>query len=296
MFRSMTGFGSALIKTKSGLLEIEIGSVNRKHFECLLFLPREWLSLEIAAKKEIGKHIFRGQVIVRSTFYPSVEALENGLPEISLLKSLKSGWEKRAEALGYGKESVDLSFLASQLKLVSKNTETIGMKNGRTDSGIEKENFFKVLNQALKKMLLMKEKEGMLLQKDIFGRLSKVQKMLVQIEKKAQNSTDKYAEKLKERLAKLKFEDERVFKEIALFAEKVDITEELVRLESHLKQFAALKNEKEAIGRKMDFLLQEMGREVNTIASKASDVTISSAVVNIKGELEKIREQVQNIE
>ena len=296
MFRSMTGFGSALIKTKSGRLEIEIGSVNRKHFECLLFLPREWLSLEILAKKEIGKHIFRGQVIVRSTFYPSAEALETRLPDVSLLKSLKAGWEKRAVALGFEKKSVNLSFLASQLKLVSKNSETAEMKNGRIGSGIDKENFFKALNQALKKMLLMKEKEGVLLQKDIFGRLLKVQKMLVQIEKTAQNSTDKYAKKLKERLSKLKFEDERVFKEIALFAEKVDITEELVRLESHLKQFAALKKEKEAIGRKMDFLLQEMGREVNTIASKAADTTISSAVVNIKGELEKIREQVQNIE
>ena len=143
MFRSMTGFGSALIKTKSGRLEIEIGSVNRKHFECLLFLPREWLSLEILAKKEIGKHIFRGQVIVRSTFYPSAEALETRLPEITLLKSLKAGWEKRAKALGLEKKSVNLSFLASQLKLVSKNTETAEMKNGRIGSGIDKENFFK---------------------------------------------------------------------------------------------------------------------------------------------------------
>ena len=292
MFRSMTGFGNSSVKTKSGRLEIEIGSVNRKHFECLLFLPKEWLSLEIAAKKAIGKQVFRGQIIVRANFYPSVEALETRLPEISLLKSLKTGWEKRAKALGLEKKSVNLPFLASQLKLFSKNVETAEMKNG----GIDKESFLKAVNQAVKKLLLMKEREGALLQKDVFARLLKVQKMILQIEKKAENSTDKYAKKLKERLCKLNFEDERVFKEIALFAEKVDITEELVRLESHLKQFATLKKEKAAIGRKMDFLLQEMGREVNTVASKASDSTISSAIVDIKGELEKIREQVQNIE
>lgn len=289
MFRSMTGFGSSSIKTKAGLLEIEIGSVNRKHFECMLFLPREWLSLEIEAKKAIGKKVSRGQVTLRANFYPSAEGLKEKLPQVELLKKLKEAWEEKALALGLSKKEIDLDFLASQLRVFPKYAQK--------EESIDQTVFFKALSQALKKLQAMKEKEGQLLEKDILARLLLVKKILVQIEKKAENSAEKYAEKLKKRLLKLDLkEDERLLKEIALFAEKVDITEELVRLESHLKQFGALNQAKEPVGRKMDFLLQEMGREINTIASKASDSVISAAAVNIKSELEKIREQVQNIE
>ncbi|MFA5249974.1 MAG: YicC/YloC family endoribonuclease [Parachlamydiales bacterium] len=286
----MTGFGRASLKTKAGLLEIEIGSVNRKHFECQLFLPREWLALEIEAKKEISQWLFRGHVTLRAVFSPSEGGLSENLPAVVFLKNLKKEWEKRAEALGFDKKTVDLAFLASQTRAFSKASDLIIKKK-------LKEAFFQVLKKALASLMQMKEKEGRLLQKDIWQRLALVRRELLEIEAKAENSTEKYAEKLKAKLAQLGLEnEERLLKEIALFAERVDITEELVRLESHLRQFEGLEKIKEPVGRKMDFLLQEMGREVNTIASKAMDVQISSAVINLKSELEKIREQVQNLE
>ncbi len=289
MFRSMTGFGSALVKIKKGVLEIEIGSVNRKHFECSVLLPKEWLFLEISAKKEINKQIFRGQLFVRAVFYPSSESIQERLPDTKVLKALKTGWEKKAAALGYKKDKVDLSFLVSQLRFMP------AFKQSKENS-IDQQEFLKGLKKALKALISMKEKEGGILEQDIFKRLDKVQAKIVQIEKKAQNNVSKYAKKLKEKLAGLKFEDERILKEIALLTEKVDITEELVRLESHVKQFRSLRLEKEAVGRKMDFLLQEMGRETNTIAAKSAESCIASSVIDIKSELEKIREQVQNIE
>lgn len=292
MLRSMTGFGRASTDTKKGRYVIEVQSVNRRFLDASIFLPREYSSLEIEIRKIISKKLNRGQIIVRLNFYPSDESVVELLPDIKFLKKLKKEWETRASELKLSKEPIDISFLSQQLKIIPMNE-----KSGEIES--DSSEIFKCLNIAIDKLTLMKEKEGAVLFKDILKRLKLIESCLSKIENEKKNATLDFEIKLKQRLSEF-FEgaekDERIVKEIALYADKVDITEELIRLNSHIKQFYLLGKMKEVNGRKMDFLIQEMVREVNTISSKSSSKEVSIFVVDIKSELEKIREQVQNIE
>jgi uncharacterized protein (TIGR00255 family) len=291
MLRSMTGFGRFSTETKKGTYLVELQSVNRRFLESTIYLPKEYLSLETDIRKIISKKIFRGQIVCRITFYPSEESAQDLLPDIKILKRLKKGWEGIAKELNVSEKSIDLNFLTQQMKGFYKVEST-------KELTLESKEILRCLEMALNELILMKEKEGEILSKDINKRLKMVEKQLLKIEIESKNAVKDYRVKLEERLAEfLKGnEDERLLKEIAFYAEKIDITEEIVRLKSHIEQFFLLNEKKEVIGRKMDFLLQEMTREINTISSKSSSREISIYVVEIKSELEKIREQVQNIE
>jgi uncharacterized protein (TIGR00255 family) len=168
------------------------------------------------------------------------------------------------------------------------------------DFSVDFKEILKCLDAALDELIIMKEKEGDILLKDIKKRLKLIESLVLKIEGKSKTATEDFEKKLKERLESFLPKggevDERILKEIAIYADKVDITEEITRLKSHIEQFNLFCEKKEIIGRKMDFLLQEMTREINTVSSKSSTTQVSVHVVEIKSELEKIREQVQNIE
>ena len=293
MLRSMTGYGKASLTNKKGCYEVEVQSINRKFLESAIFLPKEFISFEIEIKRAISKKIFRGQVTFRLNFYPSEDGFQELLPSIKILKSLKMGWEEIAKKLKLEKKKVDLYFLMQQLKFMPR------MEMPK-DLTLEKKIVFKCLDKALVELISMKKKEGKALSVDIDKRLNQILNILPKIKKKSKDATRNFAEKLKERLSSFLSEelktDERILREIAIYAEKLDITEEMIRLKSHIEQFNILLKDHDIVGRKMDFLLQEMLREANTIASKSSDKDISKYIVDIKSELEKIREQVQNIE
>jgi uncharacterized protein (TIGR00255 family) len=196
--------------------------------------------------------------------------------------------------LGLDKKSVDLSFLAQQMKGVSFPD------SGSEDLQVRK-TLFSFLDRLIDALLVMKKKEGSLLIKDIKERLKVAEKRIDEIEKKSKGSVEQYREKLLLKVGeyfKNPSDEERLMKEVFLFAEKIDITEEVVRFRSHLSQVDALlrSKEEESIGRKLEFFLQEFHREINTIGSKSLDSLVSQKVVEIKSEMEKIREQVQNIE
>ena len=292
MTRSMTGFGRADVSSKLGKLSLEISTINKRFLEINMYLPKNLSFLESEIRKIVDKTIIRGQVLLKFDFFPSEKDV-SFLPSISYLKNLKKGWEKLSKDLGYSKEDITLEFIVEKAKYLPN--EKI------KDVSAFKKLIFDALNSAMKKVIEMRNKEGRVLLFDMEKRINKIKKELISIKKIAPDAKERFEKKLKEKLLTLFKEkqeiEDRVLREAALFADKIDITEEITRLDSHLKQFLLiLKDKKEAIGRKLEFLLQECLRETNTIAAKASDAMISKACVEIKNELEKIKEQLQNVE
>jgi uncharacterized protein (TIGR00255 family) len=282
----MTGFGRAMVSNKNGRFEIELLSVNRKFLEFSIFLPKEFFSFEMDIRKMLSSQIFRGFVTFRLNFYPDIEEDSEFLKP---LKILKKSFDRIADKLKLKKEDVNLKFLMEYLKFIPKEEKKSFEENKKT--------LLIGLKKALEKLIEMKKKEGEILLRDVKKRLKKVEETLVKIEKRAPTIPVKFESKLKEKLQRyLEEDDERVLKEIAIFSEKVDVTEEIIRLKSHIEQFYRVLKAREVMGRKMDFIMQEMFREVNTITSKALDVFISKYCIVIKGELVKIKEQIQNVE
>ncbi len=290
--KSMTGFGRSEREAPFGKLVIEIQSVNRKYFELNIALPKEFSRFENDLRKKISEQVQRGLVSVRVYVFPTETSLENLLPDVHLLKSLQEGWEKIAEQLGYGKKAVDLPFLMANYGALSH------VKSVKTDDVAPIQD---CLDIALTSLDSMRKAEGAMLAEDIRSRLKAMEQKMTEIEEMSPDAVTKMRQKLKERMEEIFSQpeqiDERLLREVALYAERVDIAEEITRFRSHLVQYRDLLHGKAGpVGRKMDFLTQEMGREINTIGSKSMDYRISHLVVDVKAELEKVREQIQNIE
>lgn len=286
----MTAYGRATSLETGGLtIVMEIHSVNRKMLDVKLLMPKEFLYMDVELRKKIAKEVFRGQVTLKI----SLQKESNDTSCLALLKGLKLHWEKVAEGLGFPEGEINLSFLLREMDRSS--TDTLGMSEKQLQ-----EQVMETLEKALEPFNKMKEAEGNQIAIDIKGRLENISESVDVIEKNSKSGPEKYRKKLIENLNEIlshSGEDERILKEVALFAEKIDVTEELVRLKSHLKQAQELLVEEgKSIGRTFDFLIQEMLREINTIASKCGELSISKETVSVKAELEKIREQVQNIE
>ena len=292
MLISMTGFGRSVSDTPFGRLITEIQSVNRKYLEMFISMPKEFGRFEQAVRKWVGEKVARGQISIRIHLIPSEKAAADLLPDVKMLRGLQKGWKKIAKELGCNPKQIDLPFLM----LHSPMQQKVQFAQDEDLQEIEK-----AFKEALEALLKMKRSEGNALASDIVERVALLEKHLKAIEKAAPQGTKRMQEKLVEKLKEAKFEgsalDERLMREVLLFAEKVDITEEITRLLSHFRQFReTVRQPKEAVGRKLDFLVQEIGREINTIGSKSLDADISHLVVEMKSGLEKIREQIQNIE
>lgn len=283
----MTGFGRGVVDAPFGRLIIEIQSVNRKHFEVSLHLPKELFRFENEMRKWIAVKVFRGHLSLRLQFIPSYEAI--GLPDATLLKRVKTGWEELSAALGFDPKEVNLPFIM-----------TVIPQGEKKDFFEDDAPLRKCVEDAMEALLVMKEKEGAALVEDILQRSIEIKKRVASIEKHSSDAVGKMREKLTEKMNALFTPDQsiedRLLKEIALFAEKIDISEELIRLESHFEQLESCLKDEGAVGRKMEFVLQEISREVNTIGSKSLDAKIAYLIVETKSEIEKIREQVQNVE
>jgi uncharacterized protein (TIGR00255 family) len=288
----MTGFGKSTFSSEIGTFVVEIQSVNRKHLEVVTYMPREFFCMEVDIKKEVARKLVRGQITIRMTFVPNSKMVENLLPDIKFLQAMKEGWEGLAKKIGI-KEEISLSFLQEQLAALSQ-TE---IKAPIEDS---KGSILLCVNQATDALIEAKEEEGKGLYEDIHSRLNQIMGWIQDISQKAPDMTSLYREKLRlrteELIGKSSDYEDRIAREVVLFAERVDITEELVRFRVHWDKFQKLIRSETSVGREMDFLIQEMNREINTLSTKALDATISTYAVQIKCTLEKIREQTQNIE
>lgn len=286
MLRSMTGFGRAVINSPIGRLTVEIYSVNRKFLEISVTSPREFGQFETEVRKWISDVATRGQISVKIFFVPTL--MKGVLPEAEVLKSLKMGWDRLAQDVGLDTKEITLTFLMQYLPIQPQEPSEKELDALKTCVG-----------EALHSFMAMKLTEGEALAADFASRIKELERMIDDIEKHAPDATlkmkTKLFEKMQEALSASHELEERLIREVALFAERVDISEEITRFRSHIEQFKMLLKS-DVVGRKMDFLLQELGREVNTIGSKSMEAKISHTVVSMKSELEKIREQVQNVE
>lgn len=292
MLTSMTGFGRAVCDAPFGKVTVEIQSVNRKYFELFISLPKEFSRFEHELRKIVCESVGRGQVTFKLFFTPDGAAAAGLLPNVEVLKALKDAWETICKELHFDPKQIDFPFLVNHLPPHSEQ------------SMIREEDFLSIrpcIDEAVQSFLMMKNIEGRVLTEDVKGRLQSLVRMIDEVQLLTPNATEKMRHKLFEKMAELFHSggevEERLLREVALFAEKVDISEEITRFKSHIAQFEQILEAKgTAVGRKMDFLIQELGREINTIGSKSMEAKISHLVVDLKSELEKMREQIQNVE
>lgn len=292
MLKSMTGFGKAEGETSLGKLNIEIRSINHRYCDINIKLPKRLTPIEQRVREVIKSQVSRGKIDVVFKFENTANDRFQLKIDLSLAQQYYKALQLLKEKLGL-KDEVNLQLLVGFRDLISL-TEDI--------SDVEPywEEIDPILRKTIKDMDRMKRREGEFLKNDILTRLNIIKKELEIIKNQFLSSIKDYQNRLRERvrnlIGSLDIDPFRFEQEVTLLAERMDITEEIVRAESHLTNFYNLLEDGGSVGRKMDFLLQEIYREVNTISSKINNAEISNRVVGIKSELEKIREQVQNIE
>jgi len=289
--KSMTGFGAGSARVAGVRISVELSSVNRKQLELALRLPPPLAACEPGVQKIAQQHLARGRV--------SGAVL---MDAASSIPSVKVDQKRAAAVVETLRASAKKLRLQDDLS-ASMLLNIPGLLSVQAAEQVSDELFQcleKAVTAALKKLVAMRSREGRALETDLRARLSMLEEMLGKIKTFAPGVVSKRRKKMSQALESFGLEnsssDERVLKEIALFGEKSDISEEITRLESHVKQFRSRLRSAEPIGRELDFLVQEFLREINTIGSKAGDLEITRQVVAFKTELERIREQVQNVE
>jgi len=293
MIKSMTGFGRGEYSADGREYVVEIKTVNHRYLETSVRLPRQYSFLEDVARKAVSKVISRGKVDVSIQFSNFGSELKQVSFDENLIKIYLEEAKILEEKLGLKN---DLSFCrALQLP------EVVKVEAGENEEEIIKE-FLVAISSALDKLKQMRETEGMNLRDDILGKCDNLLNIFRKIENRCKLVVGEYRVKLNERINELLkdtnvlADEERMATEVAIFADRASIDEEVVRFKSHVEQIRSTMKQDEPIGKKLDFIVQELNRETNTIGSKANDLEISQAVIELKNEIEKIREQIQNIE
>jgi uncharacterized protein (TIGR00255 family) len=292
MIRSMTGFGRGNSEKDGKSFTIEIKSVNHRYFETNIRMPRVLISFEDKIRKIIGEKVKRGKLDV----FVTLGSYDKEDVEASLNENLAQSYINCFQIL---KEKYDLAGEIS-IDIIARLPEVITLKQREEDVSQTFQPIEESLTKALEALLFMREREGEKLLADVMLKCNLINKLVENIKVRAPLVVGEYKLKLTQRLNTLnkevEFDENRVSMEIAIFADKVGIDEELVRLNSHIEQMRETLILNEPIGRKLDFIIQELNRETNTIASKANDLEILNTVISMKSEIEKIREQIQNIE
>ena len=292
MVRSMTGFGRAKNQINGFDVTVEIKSVNHRYFEFSLRIPRSYNFLEEKIKNFLSQKISRGKV--------EVSILIDDLNQNSTVVEIN-----REYADAYIKALGDLSKeykIKNDLKVstLALNSEMFKVRRVAVEDEVIESAIMPVLEEAVENFIAMRSVEGERLLKDVTSRTENILAEVEFVKARSPETVTAYKEQItqeiKEMLSDNTVDEQRVLTEVAIFADKVAVAEETVRLRSHIKQFNSLLLSDEAVGRKLDFIVQEMNREANTIGSKAQDIEIAHTVVDIKSEIEKIREQIQNME
>ncbi len=292
MLRSMTGYGRGERTLGGRHIVFEIKSVNHKYFECNARITRGYLFLEDKLKAYVQSKISRGKVDV----FLQIETLEETDVQVLVNHSLASAYVQAFQEL---KERYGLTDEVS-LPLLSKYTDIFSVHKAPEDEEAVWESVRQVADEAIASFLRMRETEGARLKEDILEKAEAIVSLVEQVEQITPETVDAYRERLRIKIEELlednRFDEQRLLTEVAIFADKVAVDEETVRLRSHFLQLRKLLESDGPVGRKIDFLVQEMNREANTIGSKSVNAKIAYLVVDIKALIEKIREQVQNVE
>ncbi len=292
MIRSMTGYGKAEVAAGGVQTTVEIRTVNHRYGEVSIKMPRLLLEFEHEVKKRVSSRLKRGkiEVFIQREDLSGTESAP--VVNLALAKRYVDAFGGMQQAFGL-KDDLTLSFIASQKDVVQFRAQGNGDDGGN-------QSLMGAIEDALDALDAMRRREGDALELDLRERRRNLAAMLDRVERRAPLVVNEYADRLRTRLAQLaadcSLDPARVTQEIALMADRCDISEEIVRFKSHLQQFDETLVLQEPVGRKLDFIMQELNREVNTIGSKANDAEMAGFVVDLKAELEKIREQIQNIE
>lgn len=299
MLKSMTGFGRGQYEDENFSVTVEMKTVNHRYNEVAIRLPRFLNPLEDKIRKSILKTVNRGRIdVFINADYTSSENCT-----LKVDKNLAAAYHKALQEVGsaIGLEELNINS-AQEIMYLSRCQDVINVKEGFFDVETVWPKVEQAVKEALQNLVAMRETEGGNIYGDFIYRADLIVEKLTQIEARSPKVVDEYQAKLTDRLNNLlaehniTVEPERLLQEVAIFADRASITEEIVRLKSHIKQFKIIIDSDQPVGRKLDFLIQEFNREANTIASKANDYTLAQIVVEIKAEIEKIREQIQNIE
>jgi uncharacterized protein (TIGR00255 family) len=289
---SMTGYGRGVFSNQGYSVTIDLKSINHRYLELYFKIPKTYSFIEDKLRREISSKISRGKIEISVT----IDKLSSTEIQVELNQSLLTSYLKAIQELkdNYGIEGeIDLKTLITLPEV---------FKTSQPDEHQEQliETVGQALDVALNSLIANRKVEGEGLCHDIQNKLASLGDYRISLLEQAPKVVSTYQERLVKRIQELaagvEIDPNRLATEVAVFADKSDITEELVRIDSHLKQFVHILGDSEPIGRRMDFLIQELNREINTVGSKASDINIAQQVINFKAELEKIREQIQNIE
>lgn len=292
MVKSMTGYGRAVETVAGREITVEIRSVNNRYLDCTVKLPRLFSFAEDALKQKVKEYVTRGKVDV----YVSVGASQTGDVSISLNRPVLEGYlaAMRMIAADYDVRD-DIS-----VNSLSRLPDVFTVEKSEEDEDALKAGLVAVAEKALEAYNAMRQTEGIALENDLKAKAQNILSLVAKVEQRSPITVAEYRErleaKMREVLESTSIDEARILTEAAIFADKVAVDEETVRLRSHLQQLDTMLSSSEPIGRKLDFLMQEMNREANTIGSKGNDIEQARTVVEIKAELEKIREQMQNIE
>ena len=291
MLKSMTGYGRAQRLFEKRDILVEIKSVNHRYFEFSARTPRAYSYLDERLKALTGEAVFRGKTEVSVNIFTTGGQDAQVTLHMDLARAYVDALREAGQTLGL-RDDLSVSHLTrfGDLFQVSREQEADEVWREVRETALE----------AVERFLAMRVAEGAKMQADISSRLDGIESAVGKVEEQSPRTQAAYRERLYQKLSQLletrSVDEQRVLTEVAVFADKIAVDEETVRLRSHIGQFRALLKSREPAGRKLDFLLQEMNREVNTIGSKCQDIEITNTVLEMKAELEKIREQVQNIE
>ncbi len=292
MIRSMTGFGRRQAALNGMDITVEIKSVNHRYYEYSSRLPRAYGFLDDKLKSHLQGRIARGKVEV----YVSIDTVEAPGSEVVVNYTLAEGYLKALAELG---ERFDLKNDVTTLAL-TRYPDILTVRKAPEDEAAVWEAVRQVADEALDAFISMREVEGARLKADVLSRANTILEYVSRVEERSPQTVKEHMDKVTARMRELldgaAVDEQRLLTEAALYADKIAVAEETVRLRSHMAQLEQMLSGDEAIGRKLDFLMQEINRESNTIGSKCQDIELAKIVVDIKAEVEKIREQIQNIE
>lgn len=292
MIKSMTGFGAGDAETADFKVHIEVKAVNQRFLETNYHMPYSMNMFENQLTKKIKEYASRGKLDINIHF----QDLRDKAVTVKVDKGLVAAY---GQALQEISSQLELSAPVTAAQIASY-PDVLKLNEENADLEAAQPVLMQAMEQALESFVAMREAEGQNIQRDLLARIGTLENFVGELEKLAPEIVAAYRQRLenllREYLAKEDIEESRIIQEVALFTDKVNYTEETVRLRSHFDQFRQIITAGEPVGRKLDFLIQEMNREINTVASKANSAGAAQFVVDVKSEIEKIREQIQNIE
>ena len=289
---SMTGYGSAKGSVEGQEITVELKSVNNRYLDCSVRLPRNFLFAEDTVKQAVSVGVSRGKVDV----FVSAQASQESGTVVSVNEELARGYR---DAVARIAETLGLESGLNAFSL-ARFPDVLTVERRELDKDKAAAALSEITAKAVEEFNAMREREGERLRRDMLGKLETIEGLVSVVEERSPQTVKEYRERLEARLrdilADRSLDEQRVITEAAIFADRTAVDEETVRLRSHIAQFRTMLEEGSPIGRKMDFLVQEFNRESNTIGSKCSDASLAKVVVDLKSEIEKIREQLQNVE